>query len=435
DDEPDDKEQAIFDEYDEMLTTTSNAFLGLTLGCARCHDHKFDPIGQEDYYSMLAFVRNIKPYANELITLKSGGKTLAAQEMGKNPPATHMLIRGSAAAKGREVLPHFIRVLCPTSEAAKPQLPEAHSNDKTSGRRLVLANWIASKDNPLTARVLVNRLWHYHFGKGIVATPSDFGKTGVEPTHPELLDWLAADFMAGGWHIKRMHKLILLSETYRQSSSVKDEKAVHVDPGNTLLWRQNLRRLEAEVIRDTILSASGQLNLKMGGRGIFPTLPQEVLNTQSRPGAGWENNTPKEEQHRRSVYIFVKRTLGVPLLEVFDQASPDSSTARRAVTTIAPQALILLNSKFMEEQSSAFAERIFRETGHDGPKNIERMFRLAVARPPTRREMVIALEYLTRQRTRLKNGQPRWNEEAVNRQALAMLGKVILNLNELVYVD
>jgi hypothetical protein len=432
DDEPDDKRQAEFDNLDDMLSVTATAFLGITLGCARCHDHKFDPIPQEDYYSMLAFLRNIKPHrvpgkdkdaeANLFAKLKSGGVTLAVRET-LEPIRTHVLIRGSAASPGKEVSPRFVQVLCPSSTAAEPALPKLPAQTRSTGRRRALAEWIANPANPLTARVIANRLWHYHFGRGIVATPSDFGRTGTAPTHPELLDWLASELVAGEWRLKRMHKLILLSQTYQQSSRAQNQKSAGIDPGNTLLWRQNLRRLEAEAIRDNILVISGRLNLKMGGRGIFPTLSKEVLSTQSRPGLGW-NTSPKEEQTRRSVYIFVKRTLGVPLLETFDLASPDTPTAARTTTTIAPQALILLNSTFMEEQADACAGRLMKEAGDEPPANIERLFRLALSRGPTPHEMQVALDYLHRLQT-----------SQSHRRALAMLCKVVLNLNEMVYID
>jgi cytochrome c553 len=444
DDEPDDKRQAEFDELDDMLATTSNAFLGLTLGCARCHDHKFDPIGHDDYYSMLAFLRNIQPYADyvkrdpsksAMAKLKSGGQTLCVREFGAEPMATQVLIRGSAATPGKAVQPQFIRVLCPSDAAARPAPPVRSPNRPSTGLRRELAEWITSPRNPMTARVIVNRLWHYHFGRGIVATPNDFGKTGMAPSHPELLDWLASNLVEGGWRLKRLHRLILTSDTYKQSSRIDNARAVRIDPDNALLWRQNLRRLEAEAVRDTILAVSGQLNLKMGGRGIFPTLPKEVLATQSRPGYGWENNTPKEEQARRSVYIFVKRTLGVPLLDVLDFASPDSSQAKRSVTTIAPQALILLNGEFVQEQATAFADRLIREGGRDPEANIRRMFRLAVARLPTAEEAKISREYLQRMQERVRAQSPQVAADESYRQGMALLCKVALNLSEVIYVD
>jgi hypothetical protein len=422
DDEPDDARQAEFDALDDVLSTAGEAFLGLTLGCARCHDHKFDPLGQEDYYSLLAFFRNVAPTKRNdaapiQLALAAGGKTLAVTEGGPEPPATHVLIRGNAATPGKEVGPRFPLVLCASKETATPAISKPPAGSKTSGRRRVLAAWVASADNPLTARVMANRVWQHHFGKGLVASPSDFGRNGTAPTHPELLDWLASDFVDGGWRLKRLHKALMTSRTYRQSSRVRDEGAI--DPDNTLLWRQNLRRLEAEAVRDAVLAVSGRLNPAMGGRGIFPTLPPEVLSTQSRPGLGWDKSDPWEES-RRSVYVYVKRTLGVPLLETFDFATPDKSVAARPTTTIAPQALILLNSSFTEEQSAAFAGRLLRE-GADPARNVERAFRLALGRSPTPREAQVALAYLARDKD--------------YRPALARLCKLILNLNEFVYVD
>jgi hypothetical protein len=430
DDEPDDAKQAEFDALDDILSTAGEAFLGLTIGCARCHDHKFDPIRQEDYYSLLAFCRNIGPTVRDkpdsiTVPLTAGGQTLAVKEPGTAPPKTHLLTRGNAATPGKEVTPRFLPVLCPTKATQEPRIAPPASN-KSSGRRLALAQWIASPDNPLTARVLVNRLWQHHFGRGLVPTPNDFGRNGSPPSHPELLDWLAATFVEDGWSMKRLHRRILLSNTYRQSSRVRDEAAAATDPDNTLLWRQNLRRLEAEAIRDAILATSGRLNPEMGGRGIFPTLPPEVLSTQSRPGLGWGTSSP-QELGRRSVYIYVKRTLGVPLLETFDFASPDKPVAVRATTTIAPQALILLNSAFTEEQSLVFADRLLRESGTQPEANVEQGFRLALGRFPTPQEKATALAYLQRARANVPSGE--------HRLALARLCKVVLNLNEFVYVD
>jgi hypothetical protein len=434
DDEPDDARQAEFDDLDDVVSTAGAAFLGLSLGCARCHDHKFDPIPQEDYYSLLAFFRNIQPFGlgkdpvgkktrtSILLPLDAGGFTLAVRERPTPPPPTHVLIRGNAGSPGKKVEPRFPRVLCRSDEAARPTLPAG------GRRRRALAEWLARPDNPLTARVLVNRLWQHHFGQGLVSTPNDFGRNGAAPSHPELLDWLASELVAGGWRLKRIHELILRSNTYRQSARVASA-GLAVDPGNVLLWRQNLRRLEAEAIRDAVLAVSGSLNLQMGGRGVFPNLPPEVLSTQSRPGDGWGKSSP-HERARRSVYVFVKRTLLVPILETFDFASPDKSIAERTTTTIAPQALILLNSAFVEEQAGAFADRLLKEGGADAGRNVERAFRLALGRGPTARERELALAYLARARQQVGGSLA-----GGYRAALARLCKVVLNLNEFVYVD
>jgi len=337
-------------------------------------------------------------------------------------------------------------VLCSSLNTTQPQLPELSGTSGSHGRRLALAHWIANRANPLTARVIVNRLWQHHFGRGIVATPSDFGHTGIKPTHPDLLDYLTNDLMDGGWGLKRMQRAMVTAATYRQSSSAEfkvqgskfkvENRAITlnlehgtlnpsaVDPDNTLLWRQNLRRLEAEAIRDAVLTASGELNQQMGGRGFFPALPQEVLAKQSRPGNGWDKS-PVDQQARRSVYIFVKRTLGVPLLESFDFPSPDIPIAQRSVTTIAPQALILLNSEFLNQQAQAMAARVKgdREQGTgDRGEDIVAVYRSALSRVPSQREAEIATAFLDR-----------WNDEPD--RALVELCKLVLNLNEFVYVD
>jgi hypothetical protein len=301
-------------------------------------------------------------------------------------------MRASAANPGTQVLPGFPQVLC----AAETGDSVADRSPDSAGGRVALAAWIASPDNPLTARVIVNRLWHYHFGRGIVDTPSDFGRTGSLPSHPELLDFLAAELIRHEWRIKPIQRLIVTSHAYRQSSGTRDAAALAIDPDNRLLWRQNLRRLEGEAIRDAVLATSGQLNLEMGGRGVFPTLNPQVLATQSRPGAGWDKSNDAE-QCRRSVYLFVKRTLRVPFLETLDAASPDTVVARRNTTTIAPQALILLNSHFMQRQSEAMAERIEREAGPDSQRQIERAFERALGRGPTEVERRVCLDVLRRQ--------------------------------------
>jgi uncharacterized protein DUF1553/uncharacterized protein DUF1549/cytochrome c/3-keto-disaccharide hydrolase len=446
DDEPDDPRQADADELDDIVSTASSAILGLTLGCARCHDHKFDPLSQEDYYSFTGFFSNIHRYGKMAETVgggqpvnkegifrdlpSGGGQTLCVSERMDPPKPTHLLIRGNAGTPGKEVQPRFVEVLCRSKVAAVPSLPETNREEgdtapaKSVGRRTALAAWITSPENPLTARVIVNRLWHYHFGRGIVATPSDFGHTGMAPTHPELLDYLAGELIGGNWELKRMHRRILNSATYRQSSrgsgfSVQDSSETEdggqeagdknsqsaignpqlIDPDNTLLWRQNLRRLEAEAIRDAVLSTAGSLNAQMYGRGIFPTLSPEVLSSQSRPGNGWENNQPAAQQARRTIYIFVKRTLGVPLLESFDAASPDTPSAHRNVTTVAPQALILLNGEFLEQQAAAMAARVAAEAPEDGAQ-IDLAYRLALGRAPSSMEREVALAYLSREAAR-----------------------------------
>ena len=411
DDEPDDISQAVFDGYDDMLATTSRALLGLSIGCARCHEHKFDPLPHEDYYRMLAFIRNVNYYLKPegeqrnivVVPLPGGGETLGVTERSGEPRPTHVLLRGRVATPGKEVQPGFPQVLSQgnSSDAAIPS--ERSGSDKSTGRRLALARWIANDDNPLTPRVLANRLWHYHFGRGIVATPSDFGKTGIPPTHPELLDYLAAKLIESNWRLKPLHKQIMLSATYRQSSRATDPDGLAIDPENNLLWRQNVRRLEAEAIRDAVLATSGQLNLTAGGRGFYPQLPAQVIGSQSMPGRGWGKSSPAE-RNRRSVYVYSKRSLQLPLLEIFDVASTEQSIAARSRTTVAPQALGLLNSDFITRQADCFAQRLRREAPANDPgsvngveSEIRRAYMLALGRAPSDDELRIAAEYYDRQ--------------------------------------
>ena len=226
---------------------------------------------------------------------------------------------------------------------------------RSTGRRTALADWLVRPDHPLTARVMVNRLWQHHFGRGLVGTPSDFGTMGDEPTHPELLDWLATELVARGWSLKAMHRLIVTSATYRQSSRSAGPGRT-ADPDNTLLWRQNRRRLDGEAIRDALLAVSGRLNRAMGGPSVFPELPPELTKLSSK-GAVWPVSPKAEDRERRSLYVFVRRNLRYPFFEVFDRPDTNASCPQRAVTTIAPQALSLLNSQLAHDAARALAAR------------------------------------------------------------------------------
>ena len=282
--------------------------------------------------------------------------------------------------------------------------------------------------------MLVNRLWQHHFGRGIVLTPNDFGRTGRPATHPDLLDWLAGRLIDGGWRIKSLHRRIMLSRSYRQASQIdrKESEAAVKDPENRLLWRQNLRRLDAEALRDAMLATSGRMNPEMGGRGIFPALSAEVLSSQSRPGAGWDESDPSQRS-RRSVYVYTKRTLGVPMLEAFDAPVPDKAEPNRQTTTIAPQALILLNGSFVREQSVAFAERLRRETSARPDAWVESAFRIALSRAPTDSERRALLDFQQRRRNELLRENP--SSKEAERSALVECCRLILNLNEFLYVD
>jgi hypothetical protein len=344
-------------------------------------------------------------------------KALCVTEAGPTPPTTFILLRGIPHVHGEPVEPRFPEVL----GGQPPPNPRPTAN--TTGRRSALADWIASPTHPLTARVMVNRIWQYHFGRGIVRTPSDFGFQGAPPTHPELLDWLASELIASGWRMKPIHKLIVMSDTYRQSSRGRAD-ALAADPANDSFWRFDMRRLNAEEIRDSILAVTGTLNRDLYGPSVFPEMPKEVLAGQSMPGYGWRKSSP-DQQNRRSIYVHVKRSLVLPILESFDSPETDRSTAVRFASTQSTQALGSLNSPWMQKQAAALAERLQREAGSELPDQVRLALQLVTQRPPQADEVsrsVALIEQL------VKSGERR--DDALRRFCL-----LALNLNEFVYLD
>ena len=404
DDEPDDKRMAEYDGLDDMVVAIGASFMGLTMGCARCHDHMYDPIPQKDYYSFLAFLHNVRYYdkpkydksSSTYASIGNNEWALAVREHGDKPKETKVLIRGNAATPAALVKPSFPAVL----GGGEVKLSGPPAGKSSTGLRRALAEWVSGEENFLTARVMVNRVWQHLFGRGIVRTPNDFGKRGLPPTHPELIDWLARDFIRGGWKIKRLQKLIMLSSAYRMSSRVVSGEASRRDPANDLFWRQNMKRLEAEAIRDSILSVAGGLNSEMGGRGFFPKLGREVIAGGSRPGWGWGVSSRKG-QSRRSVYIYTKRGTLMPLIEGFDYTNTAQSLGMRTVTTIAPQALMLLNSSFLDWQAGVLAGRVLTEKGPDPAGHptdfVRRAYRLILSRDADEDEVEKSLAFIRRQ--------------------------------------
>jgi hypothetical protein len=520
----------------DVTDVTGQVFLGLTIQCARCHNHKFDPILQADYYRLQAFFSPLLPvddlpiagadqhtaYQDKQREWESATRQVRTQmaaleqssrdrfrreRMSRYPkdiqailakPATQrtplekqladlaerqlvvtskevvekmnkevraqwqalqadlakfdslrpagyplaMAVRdiGSAApptmiagVKDRAkagIEPGFLTILDP--RPARIDKPRGAAN--STGRRTALARWLIRPDNPLTARVMVNRLWHYHFGRGLVGTPSDLGRRGDQLTHPELLDWLAAEFVASGWSIKTMHRLMLTSAAYRQDSRVGAataeastifERARSVDPDNRLLWRMRLRRLTGEELHDAMLFASGELNLRLGGPGVRPDLPPEVADS-----ASWTPNTNARDGHRRAVYVFVKRNLLYPLFDAFDMPDSHESCACRNVTTTTNQALLLINGEWSLQRARAFADRIGREVGADPQARITHACRLAFGRRPTSQDVHLALQFLadTRDERTQSSGQ-------APEPGLVDWCHVLLNANEFAYVD
>jgi hypothetical protein len=539
----------------DITDVVGQVFLGLTFGCARCHDHKFDPILQRDYYRLQAFfaplallaeqplatpavlaelqkqklqweqaTREIRAeiehiegphYQKEFLrvlrtvfpesvqqahftsvaqrtelqkhivalsqptavgrvkqekiqqalqpaekerlealraelekhkTLRglSPPVALAVRDLNPTPPATYV----PRVENPRDILPGPLSILDPRAAKIEP-IPQ---RPDTSGRRTALSRWITRSGHPLTARVMVNRLWHHHFGHGIVATTSDFGHQGERPTHPELLDYLAAEFVTNGWSIKAMHRLMLTSATFRQGSRLPEtptaatptdatQAAQRVDPENRLLWRMRRRRVEAEALRDGILSASGELNLRMGGPSVKPELPPAVR----KDSFSWKPTPDPVERARRSIYMFVRRGLTHPLMEAFDMPDTHMSCDRRSLTTTPLQALALLNDKWTLDRARAFAGRVLREAGLEPREQVANVFLRAFCRAPTVDEASAAVTFLrahgrvmderlaAKESLALPEFLPEGYDQA-RAAALVDFCHVVFNANEFLYV-
>jgi len=355
-------------------------------------------------------------------------------DVGREVPKTYILRKGVYDAPAQEVQPAFPAAL------AGDARPSIKPLENSSGRRTALAEWLASPENPQTARVMVNRIWHHHFGKGIVGTPSDFGVQGDRPTHPELLDYLATEFVKNGWSIKAMHRLIVNSATYRQSGGY-DPIAAKIDPEDRLLWRYPRHRLEGEVIRDSALAVAGLLNPKMGGPSIFPQVPDGM---ESR--GGWHVNSDANERNRRSVYVFVRRNTRYPMFEAFDMPDTHESCGRRYNTITPIQALSLLNDKQTMAWAKAFAGRVIAEAGNDEQKQIETAYQTALDRKPTQSEAQAVIDFFRRH-------EPIIEERLARKQSVAVPVKMpegmskshgavvvdfchmLINANEFVYTN
>lgn len=445
-----DKEQFRIESILDRVNTTGSAFLGLTIGCAQCHDHKFDPITQRDYYGMFAFlnnadepempigsgaeqaesfqetrakiaeteakIENLKQAATQNTNeLKAMNATLAKLRRSlprvpttmvmaerKEPRESFIFIKGDFTRHGERVGPSAVAALQPL----KPTTPNTN--------RLDLARWMVDRDNPLTARVAVNRIWMHYFGRGIVETENDFGSQGSLPTHPELLDWLAVEFMEHGWSQKHIHRLILNSATYRQSSKVREDLA-NIDANNYLLARQTRVRLDAEVVRDVALKSSGLLTEKIGGPSVFPPQPDGVMNLgQSK--REWKPSQGAD-RYRRGLYSFFWRATPHPELTVFDAPDAFSACTRRPRSNTPLQSLTLLNDAGFYEFAEAFGKRLLSEESSD-PKRIQRAFELCMSREPLPAEEERLMKVVEQLR-------PEGEE-----QAWTTVARVLLNLDE-----
>lgn len=402
-DEPNDPQEYKYERLEDLVHATSSAFLGLTVKCARCHDHKFDPIAQEDYYRMAGvfWPGPIEPRARDLI----GGvnkdelgmaDVLGWTDLNRAPPPLHLLKKGDPRHPQGMVEPAHLSFLPALSKPWESPLDDS----KTSRRRLQLAYWIVEPSNPLTPRVVVNRLWQQHFGQGLVRSPNDFGFNGAKPTHPELLDRLASDFIEHGWTLKRLHKLMVMSQTYRQASVHPwQDEYVQKDAANRTWWHAERRRRDAESLRDAMLAVSGEIDLRLGGSSFRPSISPEALEGLSKKSAAWQESPP-DEQRRRSLYIFTQRSLLPPLMTTFDFPDTTLPCGQRDSTTVAPQALALMNGQFVQDRSVALAKRI-QSASKTESDVIPTAWRFAVGRIPDEPELSLAQKYLAEQQKHL----------------------------------
>ena len=544
------------DALNDLTTNVGAVFLGVSIGCAQCHDHKFDPILQTDFYRLQSFFVGIVPQNRvpigtsdqlnqyeaslaawreevasvyeELHTLEQTARAkastikrlkfpevvlkaidtpaskrtafqhqlafwsdrqivvsekqlveklskdelarrtelkkhfeelkkkrpqppqwvsvMASVELKTGAPPTFLLEGGSYDNPSDELKPGFLSAII-GDDSAPAQIEQPRPG--TTGRRSALVRWMTSNDNPLTSRVIANRLWQGHFGRGLVSNANDFGQQTEPPTHPDLLDWLASELIARNWDLKSMHRLIMTSDTYQQSalfsSSIRAPESHKVqtqlastaetaDPGNQLYWHYPRRRLNAESIRDSMLQVSGRLNKHMHGPSVRPALPPNFSSRES-----WTMTKSVAQQDRRSVYIYAKRNLPYPLLNVFDFPDMHESCAKRAQTTVAPQALMLLNSNMILGFAKSFAERV-RQLASDDIGQIQMAYRLAFGRAPIEPELVAAQIFLTQQRSviadNLKaNKSGAGPGKAATEQAVVDLCHALLNSNEFLYLD
>ncbi|HEV3121967.1 MAG TPA: PSD1 and planctomycete cytochrome C domain-containing protein [Isosphaeraceae bacterium] len=415
-------ESARYNELDDMTATLGTAFLGLSVGCARCHDHKYDPIPSEDYYRLAAtFTTTIRSEID--LALEPGAKPTKMQVSSEGfphtkhnadergfphfYPQTYILKRGDVNQRQGEATPGFLRVLMRGGKNVQDWQAEPPPGwTRTSFHRAALAHWLTDTDHgagSLAARVIVNRLWQHHFGTGIVATPNDFGLQGERPTHPQLLDWLASDMVRNGWRLKRLHRLIVTSAVYQEDSRF-DEPRAAIDLSNQYLWRRAPRRVEAEPIRDAMLSASGLLDPRMFGPGSLDL-----------------------SMRRRSLYFFIKRSELIPTMMLFDWPEHLVSIGQRGTTTTAPQALMFMNSALGRRCAESFAYRLEREPG----TAVRRGYKIAFGREPSGAEAQLAAEFLCRQQTAYLEG----DHSSAEHLALVDFCQALMSSSEFIYIQ
>ncbi len=416
-----------YNELDDMLSTIGTGFLGLTLGCVRCHDHKYDAIPARDYYSLMSAF-----HGGERAEVPLGNtteKVLSYRDLGPEPGPTWLFQRGNYYDRDQQVSLGFVSVLT-SGKSPSDYLVTARElspSKQTTNQRRAMADWmtdVAHGAGALLARVIVNRVWQHHFGHGIVRTPGDFGVRSEAPSHPELLEWLAHDFVQHGWQIKRLHRLILQSAVYQQSSHLADVTTAtspHSDPDNRLLWKFSLQRIEGEILRDSMLAVSGTLNAKSYGPAVKPPIAGEAIVARNLKDGYPDKIEDSPEIRRRSVYLFHKRVVPYPLLQAFDKPDAQQTCSRRDHTTVAPQALALLNDPFVRTASSEFADRLMKQHPDDLKSQVRLAYQLALSREPEEDELSAAEAFVV--------------EQSNSRKALIDFCQTLFALNEFLYVD
>lgn len=500
-----DAKRLAYETLTDWADTTASAFMGLTLGCARCHDHKLDPFSQQDYFSLQAIFASAREVelplwtvhhqadwrqsyprvvaveearkAYRLFEAQTKGQQLSAEQhtrkqellaaigqavlklpeqaagqepvqyeglmhiptanvLGREHPdlikPVHLLERGELSEPKQQIQPALPAVL-----ASATGRPAELSGPFASRKEFAL--WLTQPDHPLTARVIVNRVWQWHFGRGIVETPNDFGNLGRPPSHPELLDSLATGFAADGWKIKNLHRLIMNSATYRQSSLTGGERNLASDPENRLLWRMNRRRLEAEALWDSVHAASGTLNLTMGGPPVVPPLADDEI-AALRDRWHWVVSADPAQHTRRGMYILSRRNFKFPMFDDFDAPVNSLSCPVRDVTTVAPQALWGLNNKSVFRQAIHFAGRVVKDAGEDSAAQVKRAWRIALGRTPTEIESDSAVRLLATleqepAQTLQEHPDSLKSVSPARAAALSQLCLALFNLSEFAFID
>jgi len=462
-----------YNELDDIVSTTGQTFLGLTFGCARCHDHKYDPIPTRDYYRMLAVFNSCdrrevalvpQPEADRLRAAESTWKSevaaakkagdkaaisalesrqppivptaYAVAESGSKPRESWLLDRGDFHRLKEPVELGFVSTLCqdrsPHDYWSDARAAGGRSN--TTYQRRAMAEWITDSEHgagALLARVIANRLWQGHFGEGLVRTVNDFGKRCDPPSNPALLEWLSAEIVRSGWKLKPIHRMIVLSAAYRRDIT-SNPTAARIDPENRLLWRRTPRRIESEIFRDSMLAAAGSLNLELYGPAFKPPIQPEAMQARNLKSPYPSDARDSLATRRRTVYIFHKRVVQHPLLQAFDDPDASASCGRRSITTVPTQALAVLNEPFVRLRAAEFASRLRSEAGSDANAQTRLAYMLALGRPPTNAEIASSTRFLQRQTAARA---ARESQSDAERRALVDFAQVIFGLNEFMYVD